>query len=240
MTEGDFVRVKRSRVYESIVQQLTQLIRKGKLRPGDRLPPERELAETLGVSRSTLRSALRVLEGLRMIDSRQGDGTYVSEADLEQLVAPLAAVLYTHSFMVEDILELRQIIEPPIAEWAAMRARPEDIEELESILAVQAKKAAEGLHTAEEDSRFHYAIAEATGNQMVVHLIDLVMSLLAEVRASSLQAPDRQEASLAGHRSILEAIKDHDQAAALQAMKEHIRRVAQTIEPHLVRQPEHM
>ncbi|MDP2873053.1 MAG: FadR/GntR family transcriptional regulator [Bacillota bacterium] len=233
MTESDFVRVKRSRVHEGIVQQLTQLIRKGRLRPGDRLPPERELAETLGVSRSTLRSALRVLEGLRMIESRQGDGTYVAEVDLEQLVAPLAAVLFTHSVLVEDILELRQIIEPPIAEWAAKRARPEDIEELESILAVQARKAAEGLQTAEEDSRFHYAIAEATGNQMVVHLIDLVMSLLAEVRASSLQVPDRQEVSLAGHRSILEGIKDHDQAAALQAMKEHIRRVAQAIESHL-------
>ncbi len=233
MTESDFVRVKRSRVHEDIVQQMTQLIKDGKLRPGDKLPPERELAETLGVSRPTLRNALRVLEGLRMIESRQGDGTYVSQANFEQLVAPLAAVLSTRAFLVKDILELRQIIEPPIAERAALKARPEDIEELESILAVQAKKAGEGLETAEEDTRFHYAIAEATGNQMVVHLIDLVMSLLGEVRASWLQVPDRREVSLAGHRAILNAIKARDQAAASQTMKEHIERIGQAIETQL-------
>ena len=233
MTDSDFVRVKRSRVHEDIVQQMTQLIRDGKLRPGDKLPPERELAETLGVSRPTLRNALRVLEGLRMIESRQGDGTYVSQANFEQLLAPLAAVLSTRAFLVKDILELRQIIEPPIAEWAAVKARAEDIEELENILAVQAKKAGAGLETAEEDTRFHYAIAEATGNQMVVHLIDLVMSLLGEVRASWLQVPDRREVSLAGHSAILAAIKGRDQAAAAQAMKEHIKKIGQAIETQL-------
>src|SRR5215212_9830282 len=111
--------VKRSRIYEHIVQQIRVLIEDGRWGPGTQLPPERELAERLRVSRTSVREALRVLEMQGMLETRQGGGTFVRSADTEALIAPLAAAILQGRREMSQILEVRELLEPGIARLAA-------------------------------------------------------------------------------------------------------------------------
>ena len=126
--------VKRSRVYEHIVEQIHALIREGRWAPGDQIPPERELAERFRVSRTSVREALRALEMQGIIDSRQGGGTFVRTADTEALVPPLAAAILRGRRELAEVLEVRELIEPGIARLAATRATAEHASELETLL----------------------------------------------------------------------------------------------------------
>ena len=119
--------VKRSRIYEHIVDQIHALIREGRWAPGDQIPPERELAERFRVSRTSVREALRALEMQGIIDSRQGGGTFVRTADTEALVPPLAAAILRGRRELAEVLEVRELIEPGIARLAAERATAEHV-----------------------------------------------------------------------------------------------------------------
>src|ERR1700716_2267574 len=117
--------VKRSRIYEHIVDQIHALIREGRWSPGDQIPPERELAERFRVSRTSVREALRALEMQGIIDSRQGGGTFVRTADTEALVPPLAAAILRGQRGLAEGHEFRELMEPGIARLAATRASAE-------------------------------------------------------------------------------------------------------------------
>lgn len=225
----DFKPVKPTRVHDKIIQQLTQLIQDGVLQVGDRLPPERELASMLKVSRPTLRTALRVLEGMGVLEARQGQGTRIREVNLDTLMAPLAALLATQSFVIEEIMDLRSMLEPPIARVAAERAAPEDVTALTALVDRQAEMVRNREITAEEDAQFHYELAAMTGNSLLVPVVDFVMRMLAEARATWLQGEFRGEVSVAGHRRILEAVRQGDGDAAYHSMIEHIRDIEETI-----------
>ncbi len=212
----------RSRVYEAVARQLQELIADGKLQPGDRLPPERELAETFRVSRSSLRDAIRTLELMGMVEARQGEGTVVRDLTPESLVVPLATVLVRKRELVAELLDVRRMIEPGLAARAARHATPEEIAELEEILRRQEARMRQGEPAVEEDSQFHYAIARAARNRVVLKVLDVLMDLLRESRARSLQVLGRQERSHAGHRRILRAIQKHDAAAAEAAVRRHL------------------
>src|ERR671926_1375446 len=136
--------VKRSRIYEHIVDQIRALIREGRWTPGDQIPPERELAERFRVSRTSVREALRALEMQGVIESRQGGGTFVRTADTEALVPPLAAAILRGQRELAEVLEVRELIEPGIARLAATRATPEHVSELEQILERQRECIAAG------------------------------------------------------------------------------------------------
>src|ERR671926_1168235 len=136
--------VKRSRIYEHIVDQIHALIREGRWEPGDQIPPERELAERFRVSRTSVREALRALEMQGIIESRQGGGTFVRSADTEALVPPLAAAILRGQRELAEVLEVRELIEPAIAALAAARATPEHTAELESLLERQRECIAAG------------------------------------------------------------------------------------------------
>src|SRR5437588_8945176 len=136
--------VKRSRIYEHIVEQIRALIREGRWAPGDQIPPERELAERFRVSRTSVREALRALEMQGVIDSRQGGGTLVRTADTEALVPPLAAAILRGRRELAEVLEVRELIEPGIARRAAIRATAEHVSELENLLARQSACIAHG------------------------------------------------------------------------------------------------
>jgi GntR family transcriptional repressor for pyruvate dehydrogenase complex len=221
--------VRRSRVYEEVAHRIRRLIADGHLRPGDKLPPERELASLLGVSRTSVRDAIRTLEVAGLLEPRQGEGTVVRELSHERLVAPLASALLTHRELLADLIAVRKMIEPAIAREAARRATPEELAALEAILARQAARIEAGGLAIEEDSAFHDAIARAARNQVVLKVIDVLMDLLREGRERSLQVRGRPQRSLRGHRQILEALRRRDPEAAERAMLAHLEQIEEML-----------
>jgi GntR family transcriptional regulator, transcriptional repressor for pyruvate dehydrogenase complex len=226
--KSGFETIHRGKVYEGVVQQIERLILK-KLQPGDKLPSERELAELLRVSRSSIRDAIRSLEMMGMVEPRQGTGTIVREISSESLVHPLANALKRKGELIGELLDFRMMLEPQLAARAATRVSPDEISEMEEILERQEKKLRDGDSTIGEDSEFHYSIALASGNSVVLKVLDTLMDLLRDSRERSLQVEGRQEKSLAGHRRILATLKRHDSDGAKATMRRHIADVMEIV-----------
>jgi GntR family transcriptional repressor for pyruvate dehydrogenase complex len=227
--------VRRSKVYEEVAARIRRLIADGHLKPGDKLPPERELASMLDVSRTSVRDAIRTLEVAGLLEPRQGEGTVVRELSTKNLVAPLASALLSRRDLLADLLAVRKMIEPPIAREAARHATPEDIRQMEAIVARQAVRVEAGGVAIDEDNAFHDIIARASRNQVVLKVIDVLMDLLRVGRERSLQVKGRPQRSLRGHRQILEAIRRHDGDAAERAMLNHLEQIEEMLLPE--RQP---
>ncbi len=226
--KSEFEAIRRNKVYEEVAKQIERLILT-KLHPGDKLPAERELAEMFRVSRSSIRDAIRSLELVGLVEPRQGAGTVVCEVTADTLINPLASLLKHQQQLVGELLDFRLMIEPPLAARAATHASPEEIDEMEEILHRQGEKLAKEELAVEEDSEFHYAIAMASGNTVVLKVLDLLMDLLRDTRERSLQLQGRPQKSLGGHRRILSAIKRHDGEAAKAAMRRHIEDVQEIV-----------
>jgi GntR family transcriptional regulator, transcriptional repressor for pyruvate dehydrogenase complex len=221
--------VKRSRIYEHIVDQIHALIREGRWEPGDQIPPERELAERFRVSRTSVREALRALEMQGMIESRQGGGTFVRSADAEALIPPLAAAILRGQRELAEVLEVRELIEPGIARQAATRATPEHLAELERLLESQRDCIAQGKPFVDEDTAFHHTLARAADNRILLRLHNVILDVLRESRQSYLHVPDRPQMSLRGHEAILTAVRAHDPDAAANAALAHVVEVREGI-----------
>jgi GntR family transcriptional repressor for pyruvate dehydrogenase complex len=217
--------VRRTRVFEDVAQQLQRLIADGTLKPGDLLPPERELAERLGVSRGSVRDAIRSLELVGLVTPRQGEGTVVADVSGEAVARPIASVLHRKRELIAELIDVRKMIEPALAARAAVRASPEDVARLEDILRRQREKTLRGEAAVEEDSEFHYRIALAARNSVVQGVLDVLMQLLRETRARSLQTRGRPQRSLAGHQRVLDAIKRRDPEAAERAVRKHLEEI---------------
>jgi GntR family transcriptional regulator, transcriptional repressor for pyruvate dehydrogenase complex len=226
--KSEFSAIRKNRVHEEVARQLESLILKD-LKPGDKLPAERELATMLGVSRSSIRDAMRRLELVGLVEPRQGSGTLVREVSTEALVSPLANVIAHKRQLVGELLEFRQMLEPGMAARAAEHRTAEDLAKMEEILDRQERKVRGGGLAIEEDSEFHYRIATAARNSVVLKVVDVVMDLLRETRSRSLQSEGRPQRSMAGHRRILSAIRRGDPEAAEAAMRQHIRDVEKIV-----------
>jgi GntR family transcriptional regulator, transcriptional repressor for pyruvate dehydrogenase complex len=220
-----FESVHRGRVYEQVLKQLQEQIVTGRLKPGDKLPPERELAQRFKVSRSSVRDAIQALQVMRLVRSRQGGGTAVCEISADTLASPLSQALAGRQGLIAELIEARKIIEPPLAARAAVNATEEEIERLEEILCRQEEKTRRSEPVLEEDSDFHYTIALAARNSVVRRMVDLLMDLLRASRSRNMQIPGRLARSLAGHRRVLAAIRSRDPRAARAAMLRHIREI---------------
>ncbi|MGB0036517.1 MAG: FadR/GntR family transcriptional regulator [Candidatus Acidiferrales bacterium] len=229
LAKTEFEAVRKTKVYEKISEQIQRLIRDGLLKPGDKLPPERELAEMFQVSRSSLRDAIRSLELIGLVEPRQGEGTVVRDITADSLVNPLAGMLRHKRELVSELLDLRRMIEPPLAGRAALNATSAEINELEDILRRQKEKVDAGELAIEEDSEFHYAIAKAARNSVVMKVLDVNMDLLRESRERSLQVKGRLLKSFAGHRRILSAIRRGDASATETAMRRHIKEIERIV-----------
>ena len=229
--KSDFEAVRKNKVYEEVAQQIERLILK-KLRPGDKLPSERELAEMLKVSRSSIRDAIRGLELRGLVEPRQGAGTIVRESAVEPLANPFASALKRRKEMVSELLDFRKMLEPPLAARAATHASADEILEMEEILQRQEAKQSQGEPAVAEDAEFHYSVALASGNSVVLKVLDIIMDLLRDTRERSLQVEGRPQKSLAGHRRILAAIKRHDAEGAKSAMRRHIEDVEEIVLDH--------
>ena len=218
-----FEAIPRNKVYQEVAKQLERRITE-ELKPGDLLPPERQLVQMLGVSRSSVRDAIRSLELKGLLEPRQGIGTVVRSPDAVP-ANPLATALLEKRKMIAELLDVRNMIEPPLAGRAALHVSRDEIAEMEEILVRQEAKVRAGELGIEEDSEFHYNIALASDNSAVLKVVDVLMDLLRETRERTLQVEGRQEKSLAGHHRILSALKRGDAAAAEAAMRRHLHEV---------------
>jgi GntR family transcriptional regulator, transcriptional repressor for pyruvate dehydrogenase complex len=223
--------IPRNKVYQEVARQLERRITE-ELKPGDLLPPERELVQMLGVSRGSVRDAIRSLELMGLLEPRQGIGTVVRDP-VAAPANPLTAALMDRQRTVAELLDVRKMIEPPLAGRAALHASPNELDDMEQILVRQEAKVRGGELAIDEDSEFHYSIALASDNRVVLKVVDVLMDLLKETRERSLQVEGRQQKSLASHRRILAALKRGDAKAAEAAMRRHLEEIQNIVLPKL-------
>jgi len=217
--------VEKKRAYEDIVQQVLVLIEEGKLKRGDQLPSERELTEAFKVSRTTVREAIRTLESMKLLQCRQGNGTFVLASSEEAMIQPLAAALFNKKDDIRDIFYIRKIIEPHVAELAAENATPQEIEEMERILRKQEECIGRGENIIETDSAFHNLMVKATKNRVMERLIVVLIDLLKKSREKYLTEDENDERatrSLEGHHRVLSAVKNGDGDTARKSMLQHL------------------
>ena len=229
VSREEFRTVLKTRVSESIIEQVRDLITSGRLKSGDRLPAEREFAQTLSVSRSAVREAIRALESLGIVEARAGEGTFVVTPPQGKGRDPITASLFQAWSTQRNLFEVRRVLEPGLAALAARRATPEQIEKMRAILDDQKGKVHAGESYMKEDTIFHYLIAEATGNEILLRVADSLMELLRETRDTSRKIASRPSRSLKQHQAILQAIEARNPLMAERRMREHIRAIEQLI-----------
>lgn len=218
--------VRSSRLYEQIVQQVEESIHKGTLKPGDQLPPERELAQQFGVSRTAVREAVKALREKGLVEAYPGRGTFIMDGASYSIRLSLDRMMKVGQAEGSGYLvEVREILEPEIAALAATRAAEDDLATMREAVAVMDESKKDPEAFIEADLDFHLALAEAAANPLILSLIDSIVGLLREQRMSIFQVEGGPERGQYHHKKILEAIEHRDSAGAREAMKAHLRQV---------------
>ena len=213
---------RRPRLSDSITEQIERLIVNGELKPGDPLPSERDLAKQLGVSRPSLREALLVLEGRGLVQARRGGGFGVTDITGPTITDPLVHLLQRHPSTVDDVFELRHGLECVAAYFAAIRATDDDAKRLHRMSTTMSKRrnVRDPFEDADLDADFHMAIAEASHNVALVHVMRGIFNLMRSNMMRSREVMYRQPGNVAlldeQHAEIVKAIvaRDHDAARA--------------------------
>jgi GntR family transcriptional repressor for pyruvate dehydrogenase complex len=221
--------IRKTRIAEEIADRIRVLILDGTLAPSRPLPGERLLAARFGVSRGSIRDAFRLLETIGLLETRHGQGTFPRELDVNRLVAPLASILTYRRDLREELLDVRRMFEPAVARAAATRASDEDIADLQRILDTQRRKLAAGGSAIVEDTAFHAVLARATGNRVVMRIMETLNNLLIDSRKLTLKQKGRPERSIQGHEAVVAALRRRDAEAASLAMCIHIDQIAELL-----------
>jgi len=207
---------------EIVVQHVRGLIERGELRPGDRLPPERELAVQLGVSRPSVRAGLRSLAAIGILQTRHGAGTFITDGPPTLGTEPLSFLAALHGFTQDEMYEARRALEVGVAGLAAERATDDQIatiaEEVTSLFA--SLDDAQGF--LRHDIRFHRAVAAASGNPILASLVEMVSTIFYEHRRRKVEEAGDLKDSAQMHRAIYHAIRARDAKRARAAMNEHL------------------
>lgn len=212
----------RQRLYEQILAQLREYVATAGLRAGDRLPSERELADSMGVSRASIKQAIVALEVQGLVEIRHGGGTYLRKDSLS--AEPIAALVERRR-RLPDVLDAREALESKLAELAAVRRTDEDLAEVDAALEAMRREIEEGAIGENGDRRFHAAITAAAHSGLLAEFMREIAEQIAESRHESLQQPDRPPKSLAQHLAIADAIRSQDPEAAVAAMRAHLETV---------------
>lgn len=212
-------RMPRQRLYEQIVQQLLRHVETRGLAPGDRLPPERDLAATLGVSRASISQALVALEVLGVVSVRHGDGAMLLDRRSEHQVL---TALRSHQARLPEVIDARAAMEGTLARLAAVRRTDADLAAIDAALDKMEADIDAGARGVDGDKAFHAAITAAGHSPLLARLMAEISELIRETRLESLAQPGRPRESLAAHRRIAEAIRAGDADGARVAMEDHI------------------
>ncbi len=215
--------IDRAGITELVVQRIKELLERGELKAGSRLPPERELAEMLHISRPSLRTALKALSVMGIIHAKPGAGTYIADSLPEVFTEPMRFMTLINNTSDEEMFEARLIIEAGLAELAAERAVDEDIKAMNVELDAMRASINDPENYLKHDIQFHQAIARAANNKLMSGVMDTVAQLLFNLRRETIRhAGDFEEAN-EWHLKIVEAIKKHDSKRAKEMLTNHLR-----------------
>ncbi len=206
-----------------IVCQVRSAILNGRLKPGHRLPSEKEMLLQFGVSKHTLREALRALESMGFVEIRQGagGGPVVSEVDMDNTRGMIASFLYFKKVSVRDLCEVRKLFEPYLARIAAKRFSPDDVALLKASHETYCRSLDRNKPDIREEVDFHVRLAKASGNPVMVLILDFVNSLLTDIKGHLKPGPEFSAQVVAAHQRVLDAIVAGDGQAAAEAMNLH-------------------
>ena len=217
--------ISRQSVAEMVAKRILEMVTSRALKPGDQLPPERELAEMLDVSRPSVREALRGLAILGVVNVRQGGGAFISQLDAEALLGPIRFFLSLEDLNLSELYDARSLIEGDVARRAAQNMTGAEIDALEALLDAQPETISDPRAFRVADLRFHEAIWAGCGNAFLNRICESLNSLGLEFRRRASENPKVLEQSLRDHRRLFEALKARDPSAAAQAAEEHMRNV---------------
>jgi GntR family transcriptional repressor for pyruvate dehydrogenase complex len=218
--------VRTSRLYEQIVQQIEESILKGALKPGDQLPPERELAQNFGVSRTAVREAVKALREKGLVEAYSGRGTFITNGTSQAIRQSLDLMSRIgQQEGLAHLAELRQILEPEIAALAAGRIEEQLRATMREAVTTMDRSVHDPDAYIEADLDFHLALAEAAANPLVLSLLDSIVGLLREQRLRIFQVEGGPERGQFHHKRILAAIEAHDPEKARAAMRAHLKQV---------------
>lgn len=228
MTESTNLRnidaARRGTTSEEVVWRLREMIQRGELNSGDRLPPERDLAKLLGVSRPTLRAGIGSLAAMGVLQSRQGAGTFVVKAEVSPTLdgGALRMLAALNGFTSTEMFEARLALEMSIAGLAAERATGEHIATMSEEIASMYASLDEPEQFLVHDMRFHQTVAAASGNRILTALMNMVAKILFEARSKTVKRATDLKESAEMHRHIYRAVRERNIEGARQAMREHL------------------
>ncbi|MFU0825276.1 FadR/GntR family transcriptional regulator [Clostridium sp.] len=219
-----FTPIKNTKVYEQVIIQIKSMIKDGTLKRGDKLPSERELVEQLGVSRASIREALRALEMIGLVECKQGEGNFIASAFQDTLFEPLSIMFMLNECKVQEIFDLRKIIEVETVALASKEVTEEELQHMEELL--------QSMRTCDDedervkiDMKFHYKIAQASRNFLIVSILNAVASLMDSfIKDARKNIINNQHKDVIDeqHESILQALKNGDPEEATEAMRKHM------------------
>ena len=214
----------RERLHEQIADKIQELIVTRELQPGDRLPPERELAKTLGVSRPTVREALRLLQHWGLVTMKPGSGTYVIKMGAAPIVRSVERFFSVTDCSSEDLIQIRALLEPEAAALAAVNKTPEDIKALKQTVEAmaQALQSRDREQLISADMEFHLAMVNASGNKLLAVMFASIYHLIRSSIQEGVENVFYDEGSIELHRMILDAILDGDPDRAREAIGSHL------------------
>ena len=218
--------IKTKKIYEQIVDQIGVLVAGGQLKPGDRLPSERELVERFQVSRASIREAISALEMMGLIEVRSGEGTYIRHVNIDSVVAPLAWMLFIEKDADLELYEVRKILEVQAAGVAAERAQEDAIRDMYEALEAMRLDLENDCLGESADLQFHLAIARGTHNKILIRLMNTIADTMHKTLQSSRGKLYEDETTpgrlYQEHCSLYEAIKNHNVLEAQQLMLDHL------------------
>lgn len=224
-SDSPFNRIKRPRegsTTERVVAQIHALLARGDLRAGDRLPPERELARHLGISRPSLRAGLRSLIAMGVLQSRHGSGTFIAEGPPALQGESLRLLAALHGFTFDEMFEARRLLEVNVAGLAAERATGDQLATLAEELANMYASLDDPQQYLIHDIRFHRAVAAASGNRILATLVEMVSAVMYDRRRATIERAHDFKQSIDMHQRIYRAIRAGQPEEARAAMHEHI------------------
>lgn len=220
---------KTPRLYEEIASEISEKIRSGELKAGDRLPSERTLAEKYGVSRAVIRESLRALEMTGCVESRVGAGTRIRVPSVSSLADPLSTAVALNGSLGGELIEVRRILETETAVLAARRRTEQQLTALEATIADMRADLERGGMGLEADERFHAILARAAGNSALNTMLEMCSGMLSGTRAITQAVKGAADMTLEDHGDILEAVRAQDERAARRLMRRHLDRALKNL-----------
>ncbi len=226
LAEPQFATIRRSAIASEAIEIIKQMIVRGDLSAGQRLPSERDLAVQLGVSRPSLREAIRALIALNILESRHGEGTFVSSLEPELLSEPIDFVLHVNSEALFSLFEARRVLEAGIAALAAERATDLEIAQLDDFAALGRTRLKDADSFIEHDVEFHRRLRTAARSPVLASLLSSVSALSIESRKITARHESVRSRALGDHIAMVRALKSRDPQAASELMVAHLEHVS--------------